>query len=115
VASVGVAVAVGSACAVRLVELHHQHRDAQRVRQQDAFLPLVVAGLPDLGQELDRGHPFLRRQVELAHQRVGVTHDAGHDLLEARVGVVGQAVENGLGDVGGLVLAHGCSCGAGIS
>ncbi|MFO1295299.1 MAG: hypothetical protein U1F25_01615 [Rubrivivax sp.] len=36
-----------------------------------------------------------------------VLNDAGDDLPEARVGVVGQAVEDGLRDVGGLVLVLG--------
>jgi len=92
-----------------VAERHHQHRDAERVGEQDELLALVIAGLPDARQELDRGHPLIGLQIHLARQRVGVADNCRDDLLEPRVGIVGQAVEDRLRDIGNLVLCHGVS------
>src|SRR5580698_10718687 len=41
-----------------IVDGVYQHRNAQRIAEQNEFLPLVRAHLPGLGEEGDRGFPF---------------------------------------------------------
>jgi hypothetical protein len=83
-----------------------QHRHAERVGSEDEFLPLVVAHLADLGQQLDRGEPLLRREARLAHERVQVRDEARHHFLQARVGRALQPRDHRIGERLLIELAH---------
>ena len=48
-----------------MIEQVDHHRDAQRIGEQDEFLPLVAAHLTGFGQDLDRLEPFGLGQLHL--------------------------------------------------
>ena len=85
------------------VDLLDQRGDAEQVRKQGPFLALVVAGMADLRQELDRPAPFRRGRPGLADDAVQV-RDRGHQKIRQRTaGPLGQPLRNQLG---GIVLAE---------
>jgi hypothetical protein len=49
-----------------------QHRDAERVRQQDELLAARVALVPGRREELDPRHPLRLGELGLAHEGVQV-------------------------------------------
>jgi hypothetical protein len=65
-----------------------QHRQPERVRQQDELLALVVALVPGGGQEPDAGQPLLLGQPHLSREGVEAADQRPHDLAEARVRAV---------------------------
>jgi hypothetical protein len=109
VASVGFRPAGRPGLGAAACQRHDQHRQAQRVRQQDEPLPLLVALLAGRGEELDTRHPLLGREVHLAHEGMGVFHQRLHHLLEARVLAVRHAVDHRLREVTHFQWGHGSS------
>ena len=81
-----------------------EHRDADRIRQQNEFLPHAVAFLPGRGEKLDAGHPFFRRQLHLADERVQVLDQAAEDRAQPRVWGRARAVDDRLGQPRGRVV-----------
>ena len=77
-----------------MVDRVDQHRDAERVRQEDELLTPVVAHLAGGGEEPDRRHPFVHGRLDLANDRMEVRDDRGHDLLEARVAALRHALDD---------------------
>jgi len=45
-----------------MIDEIHEHRDTERVREQDEFLAPVAADLPDIGEKANAGHPFGLRE-----------------------------------------------------
>jgi nucleotide-binding universal stress UspA family protein len=97
---------LGAALRLVVVHRHGEHRQAQHVGQQDEFLPLVVALLAGAGEEVDALEPLGLGQLHLAREGVQVLHQAGHDLLQPRIGRVGEPGHDGLGDVVLGEVAH---------
>jgi hypothetical protein len=59
-----------------MVQRDGQHRQPERIRQQDELLPLAVALLAGSGQELDAAHPLGFSQLHLAREIVQVRTNA---------------------------------------
>ena len=57
------------------VDLLDQRRHAEKVGEEDPFLPALVAGMADIGQEADRLPPVGRRRPRLADGPVQVPHE----------------------------------------
>ncbi len=76
----------------------HQHRQAQRVRQQNEFLALVVGLMAGGGEKLDSLEPLLLRQLHLTCKRMQVPYQRSHDALQARIGRIGNALEECIGN-----------------
>jgi hypothetical protein len=72
----------------------------------DEFLALVVAHVVHGGEEFDTLQPLLLGQLDLADEGMQMLHQAGHDVLQARIGRAGKAGDNGLGDVVLIEIAH---------
>jgi hypothetical protein len=72
----------------------HQHGNAQRVGQQNEFLPLVGAQLAGARQIVDGLSPPRFGGLHVANEIVQVPHQAGHDLLEPRIGRLLVAVNH---------------------
>ena len=79
---------------------------AQGIGQQDEFLPILVAGLADPREEGDARKPFLRRKLDLAGEVMKVPDEAFHDLLEPRVLRDLQLLDDLVGDVELIQVAH---------
>src|SRR6185437_9153080 len=92
-----------------MVLRHHQHRDAERVGQEDELLPLVVALVAGGGQELDAAQPFGLAQLRLANEGVQVPYQRAQDLLQARVVAAFEAGEDRVRDVVFVDVSHGRS------
>jgi len=73
------------------------------------LLALVVALLAGGCEEFDALHPFGLGQLHLACKRVQVLHQAGHDLLQTRIGRLREARHHRLRDVVLIEVAHGLS------
>src|SRR3546814_7826743 len=56
---------LGHAFGHAVVDRVDEHADAEDIRQQNIFLPLVVADLSRAGQIIDRIIPFLDRRFDL--------------------------------------------------
>jgi DNA-binding transcriptional LysR family regulator len=97
---------LGAAGGLVVVHGDGQHRQAQHVRQQDELLALVVALLAGGREVLDALEPLGLGELHLAREGVQVLHQAGHDLVQARIGRVGEAREHGLRDVVLVQVAH---------
>ena len=61
---------VGGPFSGLLVDHLHQHRQPERVGQQDELLALVVAFVTHGCEEVDPGEPFLTRHPDLLGERV---------------------------------------------
>jgi len=68
--------------------------DAEHIRKQDELLARPDALLPGLGKKLNRGHPFLRRQLHLVDEFVQVANQRFGDLIPARIAGVAVGLEN---------------------
>jgi hypothetical protein len=81
------------------------HRNAERIREQDEFLPLVAAHLAGFGEDFDRLKPFGLGQLDLLDEGVQVFDEPQHDLAQTRIGRRREARQHGRGDVvlGGTV------------
>ena len=84
----------GAALGLVLVQRDRQHRQAEHVGQQDELLTLVVALLAGRRQERDGALPFAFGQSVLAGEVVEVRDEAGHQLLQARIGRVGETIDH---------------------
>ncbi|MCY1366597.1 hypothetical protein D9M69_535010 [compost metagenome] len=100
---------LGAAGRLVIVHRHGQHRQTQRVGQQDELLALVIALLAGGREEFNALHPLGLGQLHLARKGVQVLHQAGHDLLQARIGRVREARDHRLRDVVLVEVAHGWS------
>src|SRR3546814_3804778 len=69
-----------------VVDRVDEHADAEDIRQQNIFLPLVVADLSRAGQIIDRIIPFLDRRSDLLYIGVQVPGEARQELLKPWVG-----------------------------
>ena len=78
-------VELGGAVGFAVAQQVDHHRHAERIREQDEFLALVVGHVAGLGQDLDRLEPLRLGQVDLLDERVQVADQAQHDLPEPRV------------------------------
>ena len=76
----------------------HQHRQTERVGQQDELLALVVGDVADLGEEFDRLEPFIFGELDLARKRVKVLYQARHDGAQALVAAAIHRGQHRLGD-----------------
>ena len=97
---------LGRAFRHRMVDRIDQHGDAERVRQQDEFLALVVAHVAGAGQELDAVFPFLLGRPDLAHEGMEMTHQRLAHLLDARIGCACDALEHRVGNGGLVEVTH---------
>ena len=77
-----------------------KHRHAQDIRQQDEFLPPVVAHVSGRRQKLDRLEPFFLGRLDFLGGFMEVADDDIHDLPEALVLCVGVAARHNFGAVG---------------
>ena len=68
-----------------MIDRVDQHRDAERVGQEDELLTLVGAHLTRAGQERDRLLPLGAGRLELAHYRVQVGGDHVEYPARARI------------------------------
>jgi len=75
------------------------HRDAERVREQDEFLPLVAAHPAGLGQNLDCLKPLSLGQFDFLDEGVQVLDETQHDLPQPRVRRFGKSLQYLGGDV----------------
>ena len=90
-----------------IVDVVHQHGDAERVRQQDELLALVVALMADGGQVLDRLEPLLAVRLHFADEGMQVLDGRLHHLAQARVRNVLVALEDFLGEFFAGFQGHG--------
>lgn len=67
-----------------MVEADDQHAQAEHVGGKDELLALVVAEPAGGRQPLDRPHPLLFGQFDLAGEGVQMLYERGHQLGEAR-------------------------------
>ena len=98
---------LGRAGGRAIVDRVDQRRDAERVGEQDEFLPLVVGDMAGAGEEIDGVDPlrlgdrlFTDEVVEMAHQPV-------QDLLQPRIFAVLEAAKDLVGDAVFVEFAHG--------
>jgi hypothetical protein len=75
------------------------HRDAERVREQDEFLPLVAAHPAGLGQDLDGLEPLRLGQLDLPGEGVQMLDETEHDLPQPRVRRLRKSLQYLGGDV----------------
>ena len=89
-----------------LVDHLDQHRQTERVGQQDELLALVVALVADGGEEFDPGEPLLAGQPDLLGEREQVLDRGTGDLTGAVVGGMAVRLEH-LGEmIGRREMAH---------
>ena len=81
-----------------VVQAVDQRREAERIGQQDEFLPLRRTHLAGGGHEFDALDPFRRRQIDLAGEGMEVLDRRRHDRLQARVRRRRHLVEHGVRD-----------------
>ncbi len=81
-----------------MIDRVDQHGDAERIRQQDEFLALVVAHVAGAGQEIDAVFPFLLGRAHLAHECMEVPHQRVADLFDARIGRALDPLEHRIRD-----------------
>jgi hypothetical protein len=97
----------------------HQRRQAEDVREQDAFVFLRAARLADGDQEVQAVAELVGRQVDLERERMQVANQPIEDLAQARIGsaCVGAAhrIEQGGRVVGGQGGRHGQDRGQSIA
>ena len=89
-----------------VVQAVDQRREAERVGQQDEFLPFRRAHLAGGGHEFDALDPFRRRQIDLAGEGMEVLDRRRHDRLQARVRRRRHLVEHGVRDRFRRQLTH---------
>src|SRR3546814_18382358 len=76
------------------------------MRQQNIFLPLVVADLSRAGQIIDRIIPFLDRRFDLLYIGVQVPGEARQELLKPWVGGRMKAFYDRFGDRVFVEISH---------
>src|SRR3546814_9421842 len=76
------------------------------MRQQNIFLPLVVADLSRAGPIIDRIIPFLDRRFDLLYIGVQVPGEARQELLKPWVGGRLKAFYDGFGDRVFVEISH---------
>src|SRR3546814_12155284 len=76
------------------------------MRQQNIFLPLVVADLSRAGQIIDRIIPFLDRRFDLLYIGVQVPGEARQELLKPWVGGRLKAFYDRFGDRVFVEISH---------
>jgi hypothetical protein len=98
----------GVRCAVLIavVDRVDQHRDAEDVGQQDELLTRRIRLVSGTRQKIDRGHPLVERQVDVAHERVQVLDQSGQQRARARIGGVRKALDDRLGELGIVERGH---------
>lgn len=83
-----------------------QHRHAERIRQQDEFLTVVVAHLSGTRQEIDPGFPFRLGRFDLPDEGMQVADQRFADLPHAIVRGVLDALQDRVGNCGLVKIAH---------
>jgi hypothetical protein len=81
-----------------MIDRVHQHGDAERVRQQDEFLALVVAHMAGAGEKIDAVFPFLLGRAYLTYEGMQVPHQSFADFPDARSGCARDPLEYRVGD-----------------
>src|SRR3954466_3065746 len=89
-----------------MIDRVDQHRHAERIREKDELLALVVAHLPGAGQKFDPLHPLLEARLDLPDERMKMTHERIADLPYARIRRCRNAPERSRGDRELIELAH---------
>ena len=79
-----------------VVQAVDQCRQAERVGEQDAFLPRRRTDLADRGHEFDALDPFRRRQVDVAGEGMQVFHGGSHHLAHPRIRCRCHLFEHGI-------------------
>ena len=97
----------GAACRLLVVQRHHQHRQAQRIGQQDHLLAFGVALLAHRCQVFDALHPLLFGQLDLTRELMQMLGQTGENLLETRVLAALQAANRFIGDGVFVEVLHG--------
>jgi len=89
----------GRALGLAVTDQIDHHRHAERVREQDEFLPLVAAHLAGFGQDFDRLEPFGLGQLDLLDEVVQVLDQRQHDPPQPGVGRRREAGQHSRRDV----------------
>src|SRR3954466_8886582 len=89
-----------------MIDRVDQHRHAERIREKDELLALVVAHLPGAGQKFDPLHPLLQARPYLPDARMKMTHERIADLPHARIRRRRNAPERSRGDRALVEFAH---------
>src|SRR5262249_11879903 len=59
-----------------MIDRLDQHRDSHRIGQEDPFLAPAVADLTGAREEVDRGHPFVDRRLDLLDEGMEMANRA---------------------------------------
>lgn len=74
------------------------HRRPQHVGEQDELLPPVVGDMSCGGEEVDALLPFVPGQPHLAEERMQVSGEGLHDLLEPVIRGVPERLDDQVGE-----------------
>ena len=103
---------LGRGASHAVVDQVHEHRETERVREQDELLPLVATHLAGIGEKADTRDPLRLGERLLHGELVEVTDKAADQLPQARIGTVGEALDHlrgegaRCGQGSGQVVAH---------
>lgn len=79
----------------RLLIASTQHREAQRIAEQDELLSLVMTEMAGSGQEADGHRPFLLAQADIPGKSMQMLDQRRHDFGQARINVPPHARVDG--------------------
>ena len=82
-----------------MIDQVDDHRDAQRIGQQDELLPGGIARMPGGGGKVDALKPFRLGQLHLFDERMEMTRQAEHDLAQPRIRRALEAAQPVIGNV----------------
>src|SRR5262249_46300873 len=84
------------------------HRHAERVGEQDEFLPTVAAQVARVGEELDGSEPLRLGELDVLHKGVQMLHERTQDLAQPRIGCGLEPPQDlgGDGVLGGAAAGH---------
>ena len=83
-----------------------QHRNAQRIGQQDELLPRCTAHLTGAGQEVDGMLPFGLCRLDITHEIVKMADQAFADFFNPRRSGLPHAIDGGIRDIMFVEVAH---------
>jgi hypothetical protein len=93
-----------------IVAQRYQGRNAQHVGAKDHFVVRIGIRLAQRADEAQAGVQLVFAQVDFPDQRVRMLDQCADDLLQARIGGVGERGEGNLGDrsfgVDNLIIKH---------